>query len=165
MSDNLGATKNEIIEYYQDEVATLGREISAKDQRIAELEQERDEWRTKALDVEKHPVVVALRRERDALAAALEAIRMHVRDQYIHFPGLGTLTIGEYIDKQGGRELLAAHLAAERKAGKVEALKAFGKYLKRLGIEHVDEAAGCAIESIALEAEVLAAQIERGEEK
>jgi hypothetical protein len=35
--------------------------------RAEAAEAERDEWRTKALDVEKHPVVVALLAERDAL--------------------------------------------------------------------------------------------------
>lgn len=50
----------------------------------------------------------AEREQKAALAAALEAIRMHVRDQYIHFPGHGTLTIGEYIDKHDTRAILAA---------------------------------------------------------
>jgi hypothetical protein len=150
MSDNLGATKNEIIEYYQDEVATLGREISAKDQRIAELEQ-----------------------ERDALAAALST-----HGKCIQCGGTGSYETAVGMDEDGEiqteeaqcecrgvdpQAILAARLAEERKAGAVEALRTFGKHLERLGIEHVDEAAGCAIEAMALEAEVFAAQIERGE--
>lgn len=55
----------------------LRQRLTDAESRLAEVEKERDEWRTKALDVEQHPVVVALLRERDeaqGLVAGLDAM-------------------------------------------------------------------------------------------
>ena len=42
--------------------------LQAAEARVSRLEADRDEWRTKAMDVDRHPVVVALRREKHDLA-------------------------------------------------------------------------------------------------
>lgn len=54
----------------------MAQRIAALEQHVAELEKslenarkERDEWRRKAMDAESHPVVVAMRQERDAAIA------------------------------------------------------------------------------------------------
>lgn len=39
-----------------------------------QFEEQRDEWRSKALDCEKHPVVIALTKERDELQAEIEKL-------------------------------------------------------------------------------------------
>lgn len=92
-------------------------------------------------------------RQRDEMAAALEAIRMHVRDQYIHFPGYGTLTIGEYIDEQDTRTILAARDTNQRRKGAAWAVR---KLLKDREISDFPAHVRIALE-------VLLRAIERGE--
>ena len=62
------------------QVDGLYAQIDILTRRIEELEAERDKWRTKALDVEKHPVVVTLQRElaeeRERLDAILEGSKL-----------------------------------------------------------------------------------------
>ena len=62
-------------------VGAAREEVAALRQRAEQAEKERDEWRTKAMDVETHPVVVALKQERGcaeadnaALLARLQAV-------------------------------------------------------------------------------------------
>lgn len=52
---------------------------------IAALEKERDEWRAKAMDVERHPVVVAIRAERDAALADNAAHVLRMRQLHARF--------------------------------------------------------------------------------
>lgn len=60
--------------------------------RVRDLEGERDEWRAKAMDVEKHPVVVALRQERDLALAGAGRMRRVIEKMMTpepHEPGCG----------------------------------------------------------------------------
>ncbi|MEN6604281.1 MAG: hypothetical protein ABFD86_17860 [Bryobacteraceae bacterium] len=81
----------EAVERERDQLAKRNRELrQVVDTQVSQIEAackqaeaaeaERDEWRTKALDVEKHPVVVALVEERDALRRRAERAE-HISDE------------------------------------------------------------------------------------
>lgn len=62
-----------------DWVAEMAAHIFAQGSRMAVLEKERDEWRTKAMDANTHPVVVTIREERDEARGALDSFAQKAR--------------------------------------------------------------------------------------
>ena len=69
------------------EIGLTEQQRDAATVRAEAAEKERDEWRTKALDVEKHPAVVALLRERDEAQAIVAVMRGALEEIAAH--GLG----------------------------------------------------------------------------
>src|SRR5688500_11658590 len=66
-------------EEMRDQQRVYRKEMAELRQRAEMAEREREEWRTKAMDVETHPVVVALRQEKERAAADNAALLKHLR--------------------------------------------------------------------------------------